>query len=90
MMQGRADSVEKAIDMLGLKAISEEELSSTLDRIISENYSMVESKGEKVLGILMGIAMKRLRGRVDGSKVNAMLKSRIEEITRKKEPLHEK
>ncbi|MFN4336897.1 MAG: Glu-tRNA(Gln) amidotransferase subunit GatE [Candidatus Nitrosocaldus sp.] len=84
IMQGKADSVEKAIGILGLEAIGEEELSSTLDGIIGENYSMVKEKGEKALGILMGIAMKRLRGRVDGSKVNAMLKKKIEEIIGKK------
>ncbi len=80
IMQGRADSVEKAIGILGLEAIGEEELSSILDEIISENYSVVKEKGGKALGILMGIAMKRLRGKVDGSKVNTMLKRKIEEI----------
>ncbi|MCS6768670.1 MAG: Glu-tRNA(Gln) amidotransferase subunit GatE [Candidatus Nitrosocaldus sp.] len=84
IMQGKADSVQKAIDMLGLRTMSDEELSSAIDGIIRENYGMVEEKGEKALGILMGIAMSRLRGRVDGSKLNAMLKSRVEEIIRKK------
>ncbi len=84
IMQGKADSVDKAIDILGLKAVSDEELSTILDGIIGENYSMVKEKGDKVLGMLMGIAMKRLRGRVDGNKVNALLKRKIEEITGKK------
>ncbi|MEM0365292.1 MAG: Glu-tRNA(Gln) amidotransferase subunit GatE [Candidatus Nitrosocaldus sp.] len=84
IMQGKADSVDKAIDMLGLRAVSDEELSSILDGIIGENYNIVKEKGDRALGMLMGIAMKRLRGRVDGSKVNILLKSKIEEITRKK------
>ncbi|GBC73072.1 Aspartyl/glutamyl-tRNA(Asn/Gln) amidotransferase subunit B [archaeon HR04] len=84
IMQGRADSVDKAIDMLGLRAVSDEELSTTLDGIIGENYNVLREKGDKALGMLMGIAMKRLRGRVDGNKVNALLKRKIEEITGKK------
>jgi glutamyl-tRNA(Gln) amidotransferase subunit E len=84
IMQGKADSVDKAIDMLGLRAVSDEELSSMLDGIIGENYNVLKEKGDKALGMLMGIAMKRLRGRVDGNKVNALLKRKIEEITGKK------
>ena len=77
LMRGNAGSVEEAISILGIKAISEEELVSIINSIIDENMHIVKSKGINAINPLMGLAMSRLRGRVDGSKVNAMIKERI-------------
>ena len=77
LMRGKAGSVEEAISILGIKAISEEELVSIINSIIDENMHIVKSKGINAINPLMGLAMSRLRGRVDGSKVNLMIRERI-------------
>lgn len=80
IMQGKADSVEQAVSIMGLKAVSDDELVKIIDGIIEENSSLINAKGMNALGALMGIAMGRLRGKVDGSKVNRVLKERLESL----------
>jgi glutamyl-tRNA(Gln) amidotransferase subunit E len=80
LMRGKASSVEEAMSILGIKAISEEELASIINSIIDENMHIVKSKGINAINPLMGLAMSRLRGRVDGSKVNVMIRERLKSL----------
>jgi glutamyl-tRNA(Gln) amidotransferase subunit E len=80
LMRGKASSVEEAMSILGIKAISEDELASIINSIIDENMHIVKSKGINAINPLMGLAMSRLRGRVDGSKVNVMIRERLKSL----------
>ncbi len=80
IMEGNADNVAQAVSILGLKAVSDEDLIKIIDGIINENSNLIKAKGMNALGALMGIAMSRLRGKVDGSKVNRVLKERLESL----------
>ena len=77
-----ARSTDEAIEKLGLKTISDEELNKILDKIVQENVKIIADKGVNALSVLMGKAMSTLRGKVDGQKVNALLKQKIDELVK--------
>jgi glutamyl-tRNA(Gln) amidotransferase subunit E len=79
----KAKTVNEAIEAAGVSSISDEELSKGLDRIISDNMTIVKEKGMNALNTLMGRAMAEYRGKADGQKVNAMLKNKISKMVNK-------
>ncbi|KAF5035458.1 hypothetical protein DSECCO2_585370 [anaerobic digester metagenome] len=48
-----------------------------IDAIINERSEFVREKGESAVGPLMGVAMKELRGKLDGKKAADLLKERV-------------
>jgi glutamyl-tRNA(Gln) amidotransferase subunit E len=78
-----AQSVDEAIEAAGASSISDEELSKGLDRIISNNMSIIKEKGASALSTLMGRAMSEYRGKADGQKVNSMLKDKMSKMVNK-------
>jgi len=83
IMKKEAASVEEAVQKLGLKTIADEELEQILEKIVLENKHIIAERGDGSISILMGKAMSVLRGKVDGQKVNALLKQKIESIMNK-------
>jgi glutamyl-tRNA(Gln) amidotransferase subunit E len=75
--------VNAAIEAIGTSSISDEELSKGLDRIISNNMSIIKEKGEDALSTLMGRVMAEYRGKANGQKVNAMLKDKMSKMVNK-------
>jgi glutamyl-tRNA(Gln) amidotransferase subunit E len=75
--------VNAAIEAAGVSSISDEELSKGLDRIISNNMTMIKEKGMNALNTLMGRAMAEYRGKANGQKVNAMLKDKMSKMVNK-------
>lgn len=73
------DDVNQAIQILGLKRVSESELNEIIDRIITDNKVLIKQKGRDSLGTLMGRSMSLLRGRVDGKTVSSILESKLEQ-----------
>ncbi|MFQ5940539.1 MAG: Glu-tRNA(Gln) amidotransferase subunit GatE [Nitrososphaerales archaeon] len=82
IMRKRASSLDDAIQKLGLKTMNDEEIEQLLDKIVQENKEIIVEKGSKALSILMGKAMNILRGKVDGQKVNSLLRKKIDEVSR--------
>jgi glutamyl-tRNA(Gln) amidotransferase subunit E len=82
MMKKEAKTVDEAIKAAGISSISDEELSSGLDRIINNNMEMVKEKGLNALNILMGRAMAEYRGKADGQKINAMLRDKLQKLVK--------
>ncbi len=80
IMKKAAASVDDAIAKLGLEAITDEKLNKILDKIVSDNAQVIAQKGNGVISVLMGKAMNTLRGRVDGQKVNNLLKEKIAKL----------
>jgi glutamyl-tRNA(Gln) amidotransferase subunit E len=72
-----ARTVDEAIRSGGVSSISDEELSRVLDKIIQENVATIREKGTGAISTLMGRAMAVLRGKVDGQKINALLKDKL-------------
>ncbi|MEM2760518.1 MAG: Glu-tRNA(Gln) amidotransferase subunit GatE [Nitrososphaerales archaeon] len=78
IMKKEATSLDDAIRKLGLASLSDEELDQVLERIVQEEKEIIMKKGSDSISMLMGKAMSTLRGKVDGQKVNALLKQKIE------------
>jgi glutamyl-tRNA(Gln) amidotransferase subunit E len=78
-----AKIVNAAIEAVGASSISDEELSTGLDRIISNNMAIIKEKGANALNTLMGRAMAEYRGKANGQKVNAMLKDKMSKMVNK-------
>ncbi|MGC8679415.1 MAG: Glu-tRNA(Gln) amidotransferase subunit GatE, partial [Fervidicoccaceae archaeon] len=61
-----ADPLELA-QKAGLLTMSEEEVRAIVKRIIRENERIIKERGERAKSLLMGAAMKELRGKAQGS-----------------------
>lgn len=80
LMKKEASSVESAINILGIKSISDEELDKILDKIIEDNMSVIKEKEFNSMSILMGKSMAILRGKVDGKKINDFIINKLKNI----------
>ncbi|MDE0525886.1 MAG: Glu-tRNA(Gln) amidotransferase subunit GatE [Thaumarchaeota archaeon] len=70
IMSARAGTVSDAIKSASIQSVGADELGEIVGGIIQDNMEMISNQGERAAGPLMGIAMKRLRGRAPGQKVN--------------------
>jgi glutamyl-tRNA(Gln) amidotransferase subunit E len=82
LMKNEAKTVDEAIRASGASSISDKELDAGLDRIISDNTAVVKEKGMGALSTLMGRAMAEYRGKADGSKINVMLKDKLQKLVK--------
>jgi glutamyl-tRNA(Gln) amidotransferase subunit E len=80
IMKGEAETVQQAIDILGIAVLNNDQLDKIISNIVENNLSVITQKGMGSLGMLMGRSMAILRGKVDGQKVNALLKTKLEEV----------
>ncbi|MEM0217232.1 MAG: Glu-tRNA(Gln) amidotransferase subunit GatE [Candidatus Nezhaarchaeales archaeon] len=75
-------SALEAIEKLGFKAVSLDEVRSLVDRIIEENAVLIEGKRERAFKLVMGKVMSILRGKIDGKLVSDIVKERVENFMR--------
>jgi glutamyl-tRNA(Gln) amidotransferase subunit E len=71
-------SAKDALDALGLGMMSQKKLEELVDEVIEKNSEFIELRGKGAFGPLMGMIMKKARGRVKPKLVNEMLKSKLE------------
>jgi len=71
----------EAVESLGLTMLSSRELEAMIDDLIKENRSLIGERRMDALGPLMGMIMKKVRGRVKAELVNEALKRKLEECT---------
>jgi glutamyl-tRNA(Gln) amidotransferase subunit E len=74
----KGQGVDQAISALGLGAIEQGEAAQIIDAILDERADFVREKGLASVGPLMGVAMKELRGKIDGKEAADLLKKRVE------------
>jgi glutamyl-tRNA(Gln) amidotransferase subunit E len=72
-------TVKDALERLGLSMISRKELEKLVDDVIDKNSEFIELRGKGAFGSLMGIIMKKARGRAKAKLVSEMLKSKIDD-----------
>lgn len=77
LSKNKGKNVKEAISSLGLKTVSEEELETTIEKVIADNEKLIQQRGEASLGILMGIIMKQLRGKTDAAQAGKVLKEKL-------------
>lgn len=83
IMAGKAKSVEESLQKSSLKNITDEELDNILEKIVQENLNTIQKQGNHAIGALMGFAMKSIRGKASGEKVNQILMKKIQECLSK-------
>jgi glutamyl-tRNA(Gln) amidotransferase subunit E len=71
-------SLKDALENLGLGMLSETQLEQLVDGLIKENKSLVEKSGKGAFGALMGLAMKKVRGKADAALVAKVLKKKLD------------
>ncbi len=64
-------------------AFDDIELEKFLDELVHANVTVIQKQGTHSSGMLMGIAMKSLRGKVSGGKISKILESKIAKILEK-------
>ena len=69
-------SVKDALENLGLGMLSEAELNSIIDDLLRENKNLAE-KGKDAFSALMGLTMKKVRGRANAETVAQVLKKKL-------------
>jgi glutamyl-tRNA(Gln) amidotransferase subunit E len=70
--------VDDAITALNLRMYNEADLAPIIDRIISANKVQIEKLGKNAFGMLMGAAMKEVRGKASPDLVGKMLRERLQ------------
>ena len=83
IMSGKARSVEESIQKSSLNIITNSELEKIIDKVVLDNVSILQNQGQHAIGALMGIAMKSIRGKASGEKVNQLLKKKINDYLKK-------
>lgn len=74
------NSPEEAAKSLNLIMLSDKEVEGIINEIVESNEKMIEDRGMGSMGSLMGMAMKKLKGKADGKLVNKLLKDKIQNI----------
>ncbi len=74
------NSPEEAARHLNLVMLSEDDVEKIIGEIIDSNKKMVDERGMAAIGPLMGMAMKKLKGKADGKLINKLLKDKIQNI----------
>jgi glutamyl-tRNA(Gln) amidotransferase subunit E len=77
MMSGKSRTISDAIKSNALSTIEDSDLDKILEELVNSNLKIIEEQGLRSMGPLMGLAMKTLRGKVDGQKLNQLLENKI-------------
>ncbi|MEM3726086.1 MAG: Glu-tRNA(Gln) amidotransferase subunit GatE [Candidatus Bathyarchaeia archaeon] len=72
-------SLKEAIESLGLKTLSKEELEKIIENIINCNKELIKKNGEKAFGPIMGMVMREVRGRAKAELVSELIKKKLEQ-----------
>ena len=75
--------VDDAINKIGLKMLSSEELEKIVDSVIESNRSLIEERGVNAFGPLIGMVMKEVRGKANAASVSELVKKRLERAYKK-------
>ena len=70
-------TVQDAVDALGLKMFTEADLAPIIDRIVAANKQQIDKLGKNAFGMLMGAAMKEVRGKANPELVGKLLRERL-------------
>ncbi len=76
----RGLTVEQAIKELGLKPLTEEEVRKIVIQAIKERENLIKERGMNAMKPLMGVVMRIVRGKVDGSIVARILREELQKF----------
>ena len=61
-------------------SLSDEQLDVIIEKLVNENKTMIAKQKQRAAGPLMGMAMKTLRGKTSGQKINKKLQEKIQKL----------
>ena len=70
-------------NILEREMINEDELRIFVSKIVNDNKSLIDSKGENAVKPIMGIVMKEMRGKYDGQIIFETVKETLEKHNNK-------
>lgn len=73
-------TIDRAVEALGMETIDLESVREACERLVQQRKKFILERGEASLGAVMGIAMKELRGRVDGKVLSGILSEKIRQL----------
>jgi glutamyl-tRNA(Gln) amidotransferase subunit E len=71
-------NVNQAVEALGLKQLNTTEIENLIDDIIQKNLESIDRNGKRAFGLVMGLAMKEIRGKANPEKVSDLIKQKLE------------
>ncbi|WP_297535861.1 Glu-tRNA(Gln) amidotransferase subunit GatE, partial [Thermococcus sp.] len=74
-------SARQVAEEKSLTLLSEEEVEKIIDEVIQANVDVIKAKGMGAMGMIMGRAMTKLRGRADGKLVSNLVRKKIQELS---------
>ena len=77
IMAGKAKTIEEAMKNTSIEVVNESDLEKIILEIVEANQEIVKNQKERAIGPLMGIAMKKLRGKASGEMINNLLLKNI-------------
>ena len=77
LTKNEGKTLQDAVAALGLKMLTEADLTPIIDRIIAANKQQIEKLGKNAFGMLMGAAMKEVRGKANPELVSKLLHDRL-------------
>jgi len=80
LSERRKAKVIDAVQALGLKMLSAEELENIVDRVIEENRQLLTERGEKAFGAVMGLTMRKVRGKAMPEAVIKTIKGKLKDL----------
>jgi glutamyl-tRNA(Gln) amidotransferase subunit E len=78
IMGGKSNSVKEAMKKTSIETVNEVDLEKIIQEIVDKNEQLIKNQRERSIGPLMGIAMKELRGKISGEKINQLLLKNIQ------------
>lgn len=76
----RGLSVSEVVKKLGLTAMNKTELAKLVKEVVADNRELIERRGKAAISLLMGILMKKVRGRADGKLVHELLERELKKF----------
>jgi len=77
LSKNECKTVQDAMTALELRMFTEADLAPIIDRVIAANKPQIEKLGKNAFGMLMGVAMKEVRGKANPELVGKLLKERL-------------
>jgi glutamyl-tRNA(Gln) amidotransferase subunit E len=77
LAKNEGKGVRDAVEALGLKMLSSEELAMLVDRVIAQNKAQIEKLGKGAFGLVIGLVMKEARGKANPELVSQAIKQKL-------------
>lgn len=73
----RKATVEEAVEALGFRMLSRKQLVQIVEDLVAEHQDLLVQRGNKAFGILMGLTMKKVRGKARVELVTEILREKV-------------